>query len=70
MNNVKGMTITEFNNTLNEMYKVYKFNNDDTRIGDLYDPRLNAPRSVEIITRDPETGVDIILSKRVEDKYE
>lgn len=66
MNNVRGMTIKEFIDTLDVMRTIYDFDDDDTRIGDLHDIRTDAQRTVEIITRDPDTGVNIIMSKRVE----
>lgn len=66
MNNVRGMTIKEFNDTLDVMRTIYDFDDDDTRIGDLHDIRTDTQRTVEIITRDPDTGINIIMSKRVE----
>ena len=67
---VRGMTIKEFNDVLDEMHGVYPFKPETTRICDLNDPRFNVPRHVEIYTVDEKTGVDIVLSKDVPYKEE
>lgn len=64
--NLRGMTIQEFNDVLNDMHKVYPFENDKTRIGDIYNPVDNCYNRVEIQTKDEETDVVIIMSKGVE----
>lgn len=68
--NLRGMTLTEFNDVLNEMHKVYPFDNDKTRICDVYNPRCDCFNTVEIRTQDEETGVYIIMSKDIKPNYE
>ena len=64
--NLRGMTLKEFNDVLNDMHKVYPFENDKTRICDVYNPRNASFNQVEIRTQDEETGVWITMSKEVE----
>ena len=68
--NIRGMTIKEFNDALNDMHKVYPFKNDKTRICDIYNPRNNCFNNVEIRTQDEETGVWVHLSKDIEPSWE
>ena len=66
MNNVRGMTIKEFNDVLNEMHGIYPFKPETTHLGDLRDIITDAIRQVEIITTDEETGIKIVMAKGVE----
>ena len=66
MNNVRGMTIKEFNDVLNEMHCIYPFKPETTHLGDLRDIITDAIRQVEIITTDEETGIKIVMAKGVE----
>ena len=65
MNNVRGMTITEFNEVLDEMRTVYAFDENETYLSDLSDLLTNSQRRVEIVTQDKETGIQIVMSKAV-----
>lgn len=66
MNNVRGMTIKEFNDVLNVMHTIYPFKPETTHLGDFRDVQFDALRQVEIVTTDEETGVNIIMTKSVE----
>lgn len=59
-------TISEFNETLEIMRKVYPFKNDTTRLHNLYNMRDDCYDIIEISTIDEETNTRIILSKEVE----
>lgn len=63
-----NMTISEFNETLEIMRKVYPFKNDKTRIYNLQDMRDNCYDCIEICTIDEKTNTRITLSKEVERK--
>ena len=65
MNDVRGMTITEFNEVLDEMRTVYSFQDDKTYLGNLRDLPSNSIRNVEVITTDERTGIQIVMSKGV-----
>ena len=66
MNNVREMTIKEFNDVLNEMHGIYPFKPETTYLGDFRDMITDSLRQVEIITTDEETGIKIIMAKSVE----
>ena len=66
MNNVKGMTIKEFNDVLNTMHGIYPFKPETTYLGDFKDVIFDSLRQVEIVTTDEETGIKIIMAKSVE----
>lgn len=66
MTRVRGMTLKQFNDVLEEMRTIYPYNPETTRLGDLTDMLYNDNlRQVEIITTDEATGVQIVLSKGV-----
>ena len=66
MNNVHGMSIADFISVLDEMKKIYPFKNDKTYLGNLRDLPSDSFRNVEIITKDEKTGIQIVMSKGVE----
>ena len=70
MNNVRGMSITKFFETLDEMKTVYPFKNDTTYLGSLRDLPSDSQRNVEIITTDEKTGIQIVMSKGVYDAFD
>lgn len=63
---VRGMTIKEFNDILNDMHSIYPFKPESTQIVSLEDIRTNTIRQVEILTTDEDTGVDIVMTKGIE----
>lgn len=65
MNQVQGMSITQLKSTLDEMRKVYKFDDDKTYFANMHDKISDSQRHVEIISRDEATGVNIVMSKDV-----
>ena len=65
MNNVRGMTLKQLNDTLDQMHTVYPFKPETTRLGDFRDLTTDALRQVEIVTIDDATGVQIVLTKGV-----
>lgn len=62
---MKGpMTIADFNKVLELMRKVYKFDDQETQLLDINDPRMgHCPCRVEITTKDEATGVRITMSR-------
>lgn len=72
MTRLGGITISQLNEWLDSMRKVYPFKNDFTKIVSITDPRMgdNEPCRLEIYTKDAETGVEITMSKSKEFKYE
>lgn len=65
MTRVRGMTLKQFNDVLEEMRTIYPYNPETTRLGDLNDMCTDSLRQVEIITTDEATGIQIVLSKGV-----
>ena len=61
-----GMTLRQFNETIEQMRTIYSFSDNNTRLMDLEDLRFKGARQVEIITKDERTGIDIIMRKIVE----
>lgn len=68
MNNVCGMSLRQFNKTIEEMRSIYPFRDDKTMLGELRDMSSNSHRRVEIITRDEDTGITIVMQKGVDDE--
>lgn len=66
MTNVRGMTLQQFYDVLEDMRKIYPFEADKTHLGNFRDLPSDSMRNVEIITRDEKTGVQIVLSKGVD----
>ena len=66
MNNVRGMTLKQLNDTLDQMHTVYPFKPETTRLGDFRDIQMDASRQVELFTVDEATGVNIIMTKGVD----
>lgn len=59
------MTITELNNTIEIMRKVYNFKDDETYIFLPSDPRSRQVQ-VELTTIDKATGTEVALSRDIE----
>lgn len=66
MNNVRGMTIKQLNDILDEMHTIYPFKPETTRLGDFRDMVMDTLRQVEITTTDEATGIQIVLVKGVD----
>ena len=66
---VEGMTLEQFNKVIDEMRGIYNFNDSEAYIGNLHDDLTNAPRRVEIITTDKQTGITIAMAKGVDYEY-
>lgn len=66
MNRVRGMTIKQFNEILNELRSVYNFKDELTRLDDFSEPETRYNRKVSIYTVDEKTGVEVHLSKGAE----
>ena len=65
MTNLRGMTIKQLNNVLDEMHTVYPYKPETTRLGDFRDIVMDAIRQVEIVTTDEATGIQIVMTKGV-----
>lgn len=63
MNRVRGMTIKQFNEILNDMRSVYPFRDEFTSLDEFTDLRTGSNRQVCIHTIDDKTGVEIVLCK-------
>ena len=63
MNRVSGMTIKQFNESVEEMRTVYKFNDESARIEDFHDMQTGFNRQVCIHAIDDKTGVEIVMCK-------
>lgn len=68
MNNVRGMTLKQFHDALEVMRTIYPFQDDKTCLGNLKDLPSDSFRNVEIITIDEKTGIQIVMSKGVNDE--
>ena len=66
MNEVRGMSLSQFNQVIDDMRTIYPFDEKETYLSDLRDNISNSLRKVEIITKDKKTGVDILMSKAVD----
>ena len=66
MSRLKGMTLKQFYDVLEEMHTIYPFESDKTYIGNIIDLPSGSPLNVEILTKDDKTGVQIIMSKSVD----
>lgn len=66
MNDVRGMTLQQFYDVLEEMRSIYPFEANKTFIGNLRDLKLDSLMNVEIVTRDEKTGIQIVMSKGVD----
>lgn len=63
MTHLKGMTIAQFKDIVEDMRKVYPFTDDNAKIIDTHDVYTASNTLLEINTYDEETGVNIHLSK-------
>lgn len=59
------MSLGQFNKTIEEMRSIYPFRDDKTMLGELRDAYSNTQRRVEIITKDEDTGITIVMQKEV-----
>lgn len=66
MNRVRGMSISQFNDTVNEMRLVYPFKDDETYLDDFTELTTGSNRQVCLHTTDKRTGVQVVLCKGVE----
>lgn len=63
MTRLKGMTITQFKDIVEDMRKVYPFTDNNAKIIDTHDEYTAANTMLEILAYDEDTGVNIHLSK-------
>ena len=64
MNDLRGMTVEEFKDILDEMRQVYPYRDEETLFGTSYDPReAQSTSRVELYTKDQATGVYITMRK-------
>lgn len=68
MNNVIGMSLAQFNKAIEEMRSIYPFEDDKAVLGNLKDMLSDSQRRVEIITRDEDTGITIVMQKEVDNE--
>ena len=68
MNRIQGASIQELNDALEEMRKIYKYDVKKTYFGSMSDELDRSQTHVEINTKDPETGVYIIMQKKITKK--
>ena len=66
MNRIQGASIQELYDALEEMRKIYKYDVKETYFGSMSDEASRAQRHIEIHTKDPETGVYIIMQKDID----
>ena len=66
MTNVRGMTLQQFYDVLEDMRTIYPFESDKTYLGDLRDLPSGSLMNVEILTKDEKTGIQIVMSKGVD----
>ena len=64
MNNITGMSISEFNKIIEEMKSIYPFQDNKAFLGNLHDMLTNGPNQVEVITNDEKTGIRIVMAKK------
>ena len=65
MNDMRGMSLTQMKEVLDEMRSVYKYDETRTYLGDLRDLNSCSQRRVEIMTVDEKTDVTVVMSKKV-----
>lgn len=70
MTNVRGMTLQQFYDVLEDMRTIYPFEADKTYLGNLRDLPSDSLINVEILTKDEKTGVQIVMSKGVDFRIE
>lgn len=69
MNRIQGASIQELYDALEEMRKIYKYDVNETYFGSMSNELDRSQTQVEIHTKDPETGVYIIMQKNIDKKY-
>lgn len=71
MTNLRGMTITQLYDTINEMREVYPFENSEARIVNTIHEPSASHRQLELYTINEAHDVKVILMKEVEidDEY-
>ena len=68
MNRIQGASIQELYDALEEMRKIYKYDVKETYFGSMSDEVSRTQTHIEIHTKDPETGVYIIMQKDIDKK--
>lgn len=66
MNDVIGMSLAQFNKIIEEMRSIYPFTDDRAVLGQLRELKVDSQRRVEIMTKDEDTGITIIMSKGID----
>lgn len=71
MTNLRGMTISQFNDTIEEMRAVYPFKNSEAKIVNTIHEPSACNRQLELYTVNEAHDVKVILIKEVEidDEY-
>jgi hypothetical protein len=64
---MRGGTVKQFKDLLEEMKKVYSYKDEKTFLS-TYDEQRLVPFAVTVITEDEQTGVEIRMHKRIEEK--
>lgn len=64
---MRGGTVKQFKDLLEDMKKVYPYKDEKTFLSTYDEDRL-VPYAVTIITEDEETGVEIRMHKRIEER--
>ena len=65
MNDMRGMSLAQMKEVLDEMRSIYKYDDARTYLGKLRDLRDNSQRCVEIMTVDEKTDITVVMNKRV-----
>lgn len=65
MNDMRGMSLTQMKEVLDEMRSIYKYDDTKTYLGDLRDLNSGSQRRVEIMTVDEKTDITVVMNKRV-----
>lgn len=66
MTKLGGMKLSEFNTIVEQMKSIYPFKDDDAMIVSVRGMECEAPCRLEMLTKDENTGVTIVMSKDVE----
>ena len=66
----RGGTVKQFKDALEEMKKIYPYDEEKTRLSTIDNPRDFSPVTASIITTDESTGIVIQMHKDVKEDYE
>ena len=67
MTRLGGMKLSEFNGIVEQMKSIYPFKDDDAMIVSVQGMEIGeTPCRLEVLTKDENTGVTIVMSKNVE----